>query len=343
MQLCLIKFYGKMKLNGGIMSKKKELVNLYQESFDDTPEYVKNFFAHYYTKQRAKCIVENGVIVSSLYLLPKHIRFSNKVLKVFFIVAGSTRKEYRNKGYYKRLLRKTVEDCAERNAPFVLLYPTSHQLYEQSGFATVSMVSQFVAHYDGYDATLVEATSQDLLDIFNDYLDFDGIRQFRTHKEIKKLIKRWASEDILPECYERGGRRCYVACSSSEIEEAIGDLTVLNGVKKFDAKQFVDYFGDSVPYVMARMASPVALLKSIEYNKISGRYCFKIIDDLCPSNNVVLSICFENKKLKIDFATRYDFEINCQDLIRLAFGANLPDCPLNEIIKKKEVVIIDKY
>lgn len=325
------------------MSKKKELFKLYRECFDDSFEYVKNFFSQYYTKKRTRCIISGGNIVSALYLLPKHLVFSGKIWKIFFFVAGCTKLEYRNKGYYKQLVKETIEDCAKSNAPFVLLYPTKHELYEKLGFASVSFVSSFVANYDGNDAEFKEISHKDVVELFNNFTSKFGIAQYRTDKEIKKIVKRWAAEDIHPVLFERNGQKCYVACSKNQIEEAVGELSVLNGVKEFDTKIFIDFTKKIEPYCMARVASPVALLKSIDYAKPKGTYNFKIVDNLSQANNMIVSLFFESGKPQVQNTTKYDFIVDCRDLIKLAFGMQVPNCPINDIIKKKEVVIVDRY
>lgn len=324
------------------MSKKNELIKLYRESFDDTLEYINNFFKQYYSRRNTKCIVADGELVSALYWLIKRLFFSGKVWRTYFLVGVATKEKYRNKGYLKKLIRLTLDDLAMMNVPFVMLYPKNREVYEKLGFVTVSRVDDFVAKYDGVDSQSRIATGDDIFEIFNNFKRAQ-IYQYRNKSDVKKIMDRWAVESIVPKVFERDGKVCYVAYSDKEIEEAIGDLSVLNGVKEFDGKKFIDFSGDSKPYIMARVVSPAVLLRNLNYNKVTANLSVKIVDDLYPGEDKFFNIDLFYGSPQIENSKKFEFTVTAQDLTKLAFGMDVPTCPLNDFIKKERVVFVDKY
>lgn len=325
------------------MSKKDELIKLYKESFDDSPEYINNFFKQYYSKRNTRCIVDNGDLVSALYLVIKRLVFSEKILRTFFLVGVATKEKYRKKGYLKKLIRLTLDDLALMNTPFVMLYPNKREVYEKLGFVTVSQVGKYFAKYDGIDAKNRIATEEDVFEIFNKTNQKAQIYQYRNEKDIRKIMARWAVENIVPRIFERDGKVCYVAYSDKEIEEAIGDLSVLNGVKEFDGIEFIDYFGDSEPYVMARVVSPICLLRNLNYKKVTANFSVKIVDDLYPEKESFFNIDLLNGSPQVEYSKKYEFILDCKDLTKIAFGMDVANCPLNEYVEKERVVFVDKY
>ena len=328
------------------MYSKKDLLKIYRESFSDSEEYVENFFKRYYSHRHTVCVFADGGIVSALYLLHLNTEFYGKQIPAPLIVGAATAKPQRGKGYFKRLIAKTVKKHADAEEPFLLLYPSDENIrgaYERMGFCNVSFVSEFVARYDGTDAEEKPATLEETLAIFNKSFCTMPIRQYRVKTEFRHLFERWKSENIVARTYERNGRKCYVAFNESEIEEAVGDLSVLNGVKDFDGKKFVDFFGSTQPYIMARVAAPKVLLKCVEYNKVYADLRFRIIDELCPQNDMVLRLGLMRGKPTVTHSVEYDFCVKVQDLVKLAFGGTVEDCPLNEVFPKNKAVFVNKY
>ena len=325
------------------MQKKKSLLALYKESFDDSVEYVDNFFSKYYTAKNTKYILADGQIVSALHVVYKHLSCWGKVSKIPFLVGVATKLQYRKQGYFKRLMAKTLTELARQNYPFVLLYPADRILYEKVGFVTVSRVGHFKAKYDGRDSTFVDASPMQVCSFFNDAYSSVSILQYRTLSETKKIISRWKAEGFLPRIVSRDGKFACVACSDVGVEEAIGDLSVLNGVKNFDEKVFVDYSSREQPFAMARLVSLVALLKNLNYQTFEGEYRFKVIDSFCQFNQMIVCLSFKYGKPIIKKSKKYDFCVDATQLARLAFGEEVPNCPLNSLIKKGEVVFVDMY
>lgn len=328
------------------MYSKKDLLKIYRESFSDSEEYVENFFKRYYSPRRTVCVFADGGIVSALYLMHLNAEFYGKQIPAPLIVGAATAKLQRGKGYFKRLIAKTVKKFSDAEEPFLLLYPSDEKIretYERMGFCNVSFVSEFVACYDGTDAEEKPATVDETLAVFNKSFCTMPIRQYRVKTEFKHLNERWASENIVAHMYERNGRKCYVAFNESEIEEAVGDLSVLNGVKDFDGKKFIDFFGSTKPYIMARVAAPKVLLKCVEYNKVYADFRFRIIDELCPQNDVALHLWLMRGKPTVSDSEEYDFCVKTQDLVKLAFGGTVEDCPLNGIFSKNKAVFVNKY
>ena len=324
------------------MSKKIQLVNLYKKSFDDSEQFINNFFTQYYISKNVVSYTDNGKVISALHLMPKNIAFHDRIWRLPFIVGAATLKEYRGQGYFKKLFKKTMLRLIETNTPFVMLYPQEREMYYKMGFIDISFAGETTLKYDGNDARRITFDAEEISNFFNEYLQshFDFC-QYRNTKEVAKITERWACEGIEPEIYERDGKICYIAMSDKEIEEVVGEVSVLNGVKKLDGKTITDFSKQDNPYVMARLVNATKLLDSIVYIA-DGDFKFKVVDRYMPQVEAVLSLKIKRGVPTVTTADSFDFEVSSQDLLRAAFG--LPcDCPLTEVIGAQKTVFIDKY
>ncbi len=325
------------------MSKKSQLINLYTTSFSDSPQYIDNFFTQYYESKNAVSFTENGLIVSALHLLPKNLFFHGKIWRLPFMVGAATLAEFRNKGYFSKLINKTLNRLNSTNTPFVMLYPSNREVYEKLGFVNVTFCGNKTIKYDGNEAISRPIAHEEIAMFFNTYLRKRyQICQYRPLKEAQKIFERWAVEDINVKMYSLNGKSCYVAKSDREIEEVVGDVDVLNGVKEFDGQQVEDFNAFDQPYTMACLVSPYKLLKSISYTR-DGDFFFKVKDDFYAPNNVSISLKIHKKSIVVTPSSKYDFVVTGQDLLRLSFGQTIADCPLNNVFKPSRAVFVDKY
>ena len=108
---------------------------LWEEVF---PEDTKAFLDYYYfikTKEnRIYVIEEDGEIRSMLHLNPYRIRIEAEKFPSEYIIAVSTQKEYRSRGYMGKLLRYSLEDMYKEKIPFTFLMPAAEKIYTPYDF-----------------------------------------------------------------------------------------------------------------------------------------------------------------------------------------------------------------
>ena len=112
-----------------------KLKALYKECFADSDECAEYLFQTRLGIHNALFSQSNGVITSSLYLVDKKLDYCGKTVGLPFVVGLCTKKEFRNKGLARKLLKKAVKKC---QAPFIMLYPQIFGFYEKMDFAVIS-------------------------------------------------------------------------------------------------------------------------------------------------------------------------------------------------------------
>lgn len=123
------------------MSKRDDIIKIWQESFSDSREYVSMYFDRVYRDDEAIALTDaQGVTVSSLLLQRYSIAFHGSVLPVSYIAGAATRRAQRGKGYMSQLMRDALMASAERGDMLCALIPSRSALYffyERFGFSTV--------------------------------------------------------------------------------------------------------------------------------------------------------------------------------------------------------------
>jgi len=123
------------------MSKRDDIIKIWQESFSDSRAYVTMYFDRVYRDDEAVVHVDPlGVTVSSLLLQHYSIVFHDTVLPVGYIAGAATRRAHRGKGYMSQLMRKALAASAARGDMLCSLIPSRSALYyfyRRFGFSTV--------------------------------------------------------------------------------------------------------------------------------------------------------------------------------------------------------------
>ena len=110
--------------------------HLYLEAFpDEDPAFLDALFAKCFPSQLV-AMGDGGKLVSMLFALPYPIKTAEGTLDALYLYAVATAKEYRGKGYAKRLL----SEVAGRGKPVFLrpLSPTLFDFYKSAGFTPFS-------------------------------------------------------------------------------------------------------------------------------------------------------------------------------------------------------------
>lgn len=123
------------------MSKRDDIMKIWQESFSDSRSYVTMYFDRVYRDDEALTLAdETGVTASSLLLQRYSMTFHGATLPVGYIAGAATRRSRRGNGYMSRLMKDTLAASAARGDMMVSLIPARSALYffyEKFGFSTV--------------------------------------------------------------------------------------------------------------------------------------------------------------------------------------------------------------
>ncbi len=114
-------------------SRKNELIEIWKQSFGDSEEYIKMFFAWNLAKTTVLVYEVDGKAVSVAYLLPvTYERAGQKAVPCRYLYAAATLPEYRGRGYFGEIMKVVREQISEP----VLLVPGEASLvsyYEKQG------------------------------------------------------------------------------------------------------------------------------------------------------------------------------------------------------------------
>ena len=123
------------------MSKRDDIIKVWQESFSDSREYVAMYFDRVYRDDEAMTLTDpQGNVVSSLLLQHYGMSFQGAEVPVSYIAGAATRRAQRGNGYMSQLVRDALQASAERGDMLCTLIPARSALYyfySRFGFARV--------------------------------------------------------------------------------------------------------------------------------------------------------------------------------------------------------------
>ena len=111
---------------------------LWEEVF---PEDSKEFLDYYYFIKTQDNVIyvleEDSEIRSMLHLNPYMLQIENNRFLCHYVVAVSTKEQYRRRGYFQAVLKKAFEDLYTAKAPISFLMPASEAIYLPYGYRSV--------------------------------------------------------------------------------------------------------------------------------------------------------------------------------------------------------------
>ena len=116
---------------------KKELMNLWRNTFKDSEAFIKLFFDRVYKKELVQFIKKEGKIVSALYILPYTLNFYGKKINTGYIYAASTIPTERGKGNIHQLIQQAFDVMKSKNISLCVTIPATSSLfhfYKELGF-----------------------------------------------------------------------------------------------------------------------------------------------------------------------------------------------------------------
>lgn len=136
------------------------LKKLWADVFGDSEEYINLLFDYEYTPAECFGEIEDGQVISALYLLKCRINIGEKSYNGRYLYAAATLKSHRGKGIMGRLINEAEEYIKSENIDFISLVPASDRLYayyEKFGFNTsmYNYFSKVIKDGDDYSADVI--------------------------------------------------------------------------------------------------------------------------------------------------------------------------------------------
>lgn len=112
-----------------------QLKALYKECFSDSNECREYLFSKHLGIHNVHYCTKNQKIICAMYLVDKTMKYRENIVKIPYVVALATTKEYRKQGYAQRLLSTVLSSL---DVPFVMLYSEVEGFYEKMDFSFIS-------------------------------------------------------------------------------------------------------------------------------------------------------------------------------------------------------------
>lgn len=115
---------------------KKQMMELWKETFHDSEEYIKLVFDSYFSPEMVEYEEREGKIVAALLAVPYTFGKNNSI-KAAYLCGLATRKEHRGEGIMSRLMERISYRLKEKGFTFLFLIPADEGLaryYEDRGF-----------------------------------------------------------------------------------------------------------------------------------------------------------------------------------------------------------------
>ncbi len=120
------------------------LQQLWQEAFQEDPEYLSTFFSTAFSPDRCQCLCVDEELVAAVYWMDCRLRGK----PVAYIYALATDKRYRRRGLGSKLMAHTHQALKALGYAGILLVPGDHHLrnmYAGMGYETATQVTEISA------------------------------------------------------------------------------------------------------------------------------------------------------------------------------------------------------
>lgn len=124
---------------------------LWEEVFSEDTKAFLDYYYYIKTRDNQIYVVEEeGQICSMLHLNPYLLKMEDSELPAAYIVAVSTREEYRGRGYMNSVLKKALNDMYSEKIAFTFLMPAAEAIYTPYDFRFI--YSQSIAELETENA-----------------------------------------------------------------------------------------------------------------------------------------------------------------------------------------------
>lgn len=126
--------------------KKRDMMELWKNTFHDSNSYINLVFDTYYRPENAFTVYDGKLLIASLLgveyeFLSKDKDGNKKSYRGFYLCGLATHPDYRRRGIMGELMKKAEESAKERGFDITFLIPADDHLrryYEGKGYATAS-------------------------------------------------------------------------------------------------------------------------------------------------------------------------------------------------------------
>jgi len=332
---------------------KKQLRNLYEQSFADTKNYIDFFFAEKSKSSTVLFSKKEGTIASALYLIEKEINFLSTVVRFPYIVAAATDIQHRNKGLMTGLIKMALTKMHEQKVALTGLNPMHPNYYERFGFAFGSyVIPQVISLKENGN---IQYRKLDL-DEFCSLSTLYSTLQSRFDVSIERNEKTWTQyfrEVILDggfiELLSLDGKDVgYLSYVNDQIEEIClldsNNLACLNKYKGLHVN--LPSTEKKTPYNMVRIVNLISFLNLYRFDpSITISLDLKVVDSFLECNNFIVSLSIKDGLLHIKPSERFDDYLSVDDLTKHLFSSEHSNlsASLKAIFKPLSLLIYDRY
>lgn len=142
-----------MKIDFPVPKQYEQLMQLWQEAFGDTEEFVDGFFCTAFSPARCRCITIDSKVVAALYWMD--VTYEGQRFAYLYAVAVA--EKHRGKGLCAALMADTHAHLTLRGYDGVLLVPQEaglRKMYEKMGYRNATSVDEFPAQAGDTPVTL---------------------------------------------------------------------------------------------------------------------------------------------------------------------------------------------
>ena len=343
---------------------------------EDTKEFLDYYYFIKARENQIYVIEEDGEIRSMLQLNPYTICIEDGQFSSNYIIAVSTQKEYRSRGYMGQLLRASMADMYEEKIPFTFLMPAAEAIYTPYDFRYIyrqkSRVLDLSGGKTGVDGEGQSPTERpDVSDRDAGIFDAEEMAAF-FERYFSGKWQVYAAHDeeyyrtmILEQQSEHGGVRLIrngeeligMFAYAKEEELEIREPLFLSGweelfehtVKRMaSGRERIKIYGcpDGVlgqdkPVIMARILHLPTFLSALKVPAEEKLDCsFAVIDPILHQNSRIWRLHSGIGEEKVTVSETEDSEgvIPAAELTELMFGMKSVD----EIKQRENVVITDR-
>ena len=127
-----------------LLTKKKKIKNavqLWQECFNDSVEWIEDYFSIFNAKNNLHCIYKNENLVSMLMAAEYNWRYNNNILPFIYLSGVCTKKQLRNQGLSSSLIKNVLLKSYTNGKMFCGLIVANEDLkefYKKFGFVSLN-------------------------------------------------------------------------------------------------------------------------------------------------------------------------------------------------------------
>jgi len=225
------------------MSKRDDIIKIWQESFNDSRAYVSMYFDRVYRDDEAIALTDpQGITVSSLLLQHYNIAFHDSVLPVSYIAGAATRRAQRGKGYMSQLMRDALAVSAARGDMLCSLIPSRSALYyfyRRFGFSTVFFTKE--QRFTALHSFPVEGEYHEMEHLAADDV-WEAFDRFQRERECYILHSRRDFDNIQADLESDGGD--FVVIGADDEDRGPRIVSMAWAVKRDDLLLVNDVMGE---------------------------------------------------------------------------------------------------